>query len=164
MTPKSWAVAAVCFTLAAGACQKPAEFTAADEATIKGMFDSTVVWYKARKFNEWSMLYAENGFLQPPNGKTLTGRAGLVAWANAFPPIEDITFTNVKVSGDGNMAMGSSDYTLKAKGAPADTGKQVVVARRGADGKWTVIGAGFSSDLPLAPVPAAPAKAAAKKK
>jgi ketosteroid isomerase-like protein len=158
MTSKRWVVAAISFAVIMGACQKPPEFTAADEAIVKGMFDSTVVWFKARKFNEWSMEFAPNAFLQPPNGKTVTGRAGLVAWASAFPPIEALSFTNVKVSGEGNTAMGTSDYTLKLKDVPADTGKQIVVVRRGADGKWAIIGGGFNSDLPPVMMPAAPVK------
>ena len=158
MTSKRWVFAAISFAVIMGACQKPPEFTAADEAIVKGMFDSTVVWFKARKFNEWSMEFAPNAFLQPPNGKTVTGRAGLVAWASAFPPIEAMSFSNVKVSGEGNTAMGTSDFTLKLKDVPADTGKQIIVVRRGADGKWAIIGGGFNSDLPPVIMPATPVK------
>ena len=158
MTSKRWVFATMSFALIMGACQKPPEFTAADEAIVKGMFDSTVVWFKARKFDEWSMEYAPTAFLQPPNGKTVTGRAGLVAWASAFPPIEAMSFSNVEVSGEGNTAMGTSDFILKLKDAPADTGKQIIVARRGADGKWAIIGGGFNSNLPPVMMPATSVK------
>jgi ketosteroid isomerase-like protein len=118
-----------------------------DEATIKGMFDSTVVWFKAGKFDSWAAGFSDNAYLQSPNGKTATGHAALVAWANSFPPIESLSFTNVQVSGDGNMAYGSSDYALKLKDAPADTGKQLVVAHRGSDAQWKVVAVSFNSDL-----------------
>ena len=162
MSSKRWGIAAVCLTMLTGACQKPPAFTAADEAVVKGMFDSTVVWLKAKKFNEWSMNFADNGFLQLPNAKSATGRPGLIAWANALPPLEEFSFSNVKVAGTGNMAMGTSDYALKFAGMPADTGKQLVVIHRSADGKWSIAAASFNSDLPPAPMPAA-AKAPAKK-
>jgi len=162
-TSRHWGIAAVSLVLLAGACQQPAQFTAADEATLKGMFDSTVVWFKAKKFDKWAAGFAADASLQPPNAKTVTGSAALLAWANGFPTLEELAFPNVKVAGDGNMAYGTSDYELKPQGGPADTGKQMVVFHRGADGKWAIVGVSFSSDLPV-PVPApAPTKASAKK-
>jgi len=145
-----------------GACQKAPEFTAADEAGLKSQIDSANVWIKARKFDLWVGRFADDAFLQPPNAKTATGHTALLAWANALPPMEALVFSNVQVTGDGNMAMGTTDYTLKFQGAPADTGKQIVVFRRSADGKWKTIGVSFSSDLPPIAMPAAPAKAAKK--
>ena len=68
-----------------------------------------------------------------------------------------LSFADVQVSGEGNMAYGSSSYVLKLKDLPADTGKQLVVFRRGADGKWKVAAASYSSDLPIpTPPPATP--------
>ena len=54
--------------------------------------------------------------------------------------------------------MGTSDFMLKLKDVPADTGKQIIVVRRGADGKWAIIGGGFNSDLPPVIMPATPVK------
>lgn len=139
MTSKRWVVAVISFA-------------------VMGMFDSTVVWFKAGKFKEWSMEFAPDAFMQPPNGKTVTGRAALLTWASAFPPIEAMSFSNVKVSGEGNTAMGTSDYTLKMKDVPTDTGKQIIVARRSAAGAWAIIGGGYNSDLPLVVNPAGPVK------
>jgi hypothetical protein len=164
MTSKHWGGAALSCVLLAGACQQPAQFTAADEAAVRGIFDSTVVWFKAKKFESWASNFAEGSYLQPPNAKTVSGRGGLLAWANAFPPLDELAFTNVKIAGEGNMAYGSSDYALKVQGAPPDTGKQLGVFRRAAGGKWEIVGVSFSSDLPVpAAAPAPPAKAPAKK-
>jgi len=137
------------------ACERPsAQYGPADEATLRAMFDSTPVYFKSANFDKWAAQFDENGFLQPPNASTVTGRANLLAWAHAFPPIDDVTFSNVQVVGEGNMAYGTSDYVLKVKGAPADSGKQLVVFRRPPGGAWTIAAVSFSSDLP-APAPAA---------
>lgn len=68
-----------------------------------------------------------------------------------------MAFSSVSVSGEGNPAYGTSAYALKLKDVPMDTGKQLVVFRRSADGTWGVQAASFSSDrAPAAPAPAAP--------
>jgi ketosteroid isomerase-like protein len=95
------------------------------------------------------VLYADDGLLQPPNAPTIKGRPNLLAWGQAFPPIEAFTFSNVEVFGEGNLGWGTSGYTLKLKDSATDTGKQLVVFRRMADGKWKVLAASFSSDLPV---------------
>jgi hypothetical protein len=59
------------------------------------------------------------------------------------------TFSNVQVWGEGNLAYGTSSYTLTLQGAPPDNGKQLAVFRRGANGEWQVVAVSFNSDLPL---------------
>ena len=148
--------------LALGGCQASAPlFTAQDEATVRGMFDATVTNLRAGNWDKWSQQFTESAVLQPPNAKPLNGRPALLAWIKAFPPIEDVSFSSVSVTGEGNMAYGSSAYALKIKGAPADTGKQLVVFRRSASGTWEIPAVSFSSDLPLPG--ATPPKPTAKK-
>jgi ketosteroid isomerase-like protein len=48
---------------------------------------------------------------------------------------------------EGNIAYGTSRYTLELEDLPTDTGKQLAVFRRGADGRWSVVACSFSSDL-----------------
>ena len=142
--------------VAATACQKPAQFTATDEAEVRAMFDSTAAWIKARNFEKWADQFESGAKFQPANSKTAIDRAGLLAWGNAAPPAEMLSFGDVQVSGEGNLAYGSSSYVLKLKDFPADTGKQLVVFRRGNDGKWKVAAGSYSSDLPIpSPPPAA---------
>jgi ketosteroid isomerase-like protein len=126
-----------------------ATFTAQDEATVRGMFDSATRYIKAGDWSSWAAQSSENGFLQPPNGPTIRGRPNLLAWGQAFPQIEDFSFDNVEVWGDGNLAYGTSGYTLKLKDLASDTGKQLVVFRRVSGGPWKVVAASFSSDLPV---------------
>ena len=147
--------------LALGGCQaRPAEFTTEDEAKVRAMFDSTVANVRAGDWTTWSQQFTENAVLQPPNAKPVTGRAAILAWGKAFPPVEEISFSNVQVSGDGNMAYGTSVYVLKLKDAPADSGKQLVVFRRSTGGSWEIPAVSFSSDLAVpAPSPGTPAPA-----
>lgn len=129
-----------------------ATFTAQDEATLRGLFEATVRYIKAGDYASWARLYAEDGFLQPANGRAVQGHQNLVAWARSFPQIEEFAHQNVRVWGEGNLAYGTSGYTMKFKGLPHDLGKQLVVFRRGADGAWKVVAASINSDLPVATV------------
>jgi len=141
-------------SLLVAGCQKPApQFTEQDRAMVAGMFDSIPAYFRTRNFAAWAALYAEDGSLMPPNAPTVHGRTALTAWANAFPPMEQVTFSNVQVSGEGNLAYGTSGYVLKLQGLPADSGKQLAIVRRNAAGHWEVVAGAFNSDLPL---PAAP--------
>jgi ketosteroid isomerase-like protein len=126
-------------------------FTADDATAISGMFTQTVQWLRAGDWKAWSDQYTEDAVLQPPNGPSVVGRAAALAWGQAFPAIEEVDFTNVKVVGEGNIAYGTSDWVLQTKGAPEDKGKQLVVFRRGADGKWGVVAVSFNSNLPPMP-------------
>ncbi len=149
-----WCAVAVA---AAVACQPATPlFTAADEATVRGVFDSTVADINAGKFDSWASRFSESALLQPPNAKVVNGRAAILAWIKTFPPIENVSFSDVQAAGEGSMAYGSSAYVLKLKDIPADTGKQLVVFRRGSNGTWEVVAANFNSDVPL-PMPPAPA-------
>lgn len=141
-------------------CQPAApQFTAQDEAAVRAVFDSALKYIQAGNWTAWAGIFSDDAILQPPNGPTVAGRAALEPWGRAFPPIESVTWPNVRVHGDGNMAYGTSDYELKLKDVPAaDHGKQLAVLRRGAGGKWEVVAVSFNSDLPPAAPPPAPKK------
>ena len=162
MQVKRIAVVALLAFAVAG-CNPPApQFTAADEQTILAEAQKVPGEFLKADFEAWAAQFEQDGFLQPPNGKTAHGRAGLIEWAKTFPPMEAAAFTDGKVKGEGNYAYYTSAYMIKLKGAPAaDSGKQLVVWHRQADGKWLVAGVSFNSDLPLPGTP--PANPAAKK-
>ena len=119
-----------------------------DVATLEGMFGTVVRLVRAGDWAGWAALYAEDAVFHPPNGAAVRGRAAIQMWGDAFPPVEAFDFSNVQVSGEGNMAYGTSGYALTIKGVPPDTGKQLVVCRRGTIG-WQVVAVSFNSDLPL---------------
>ena len=119
-----------------------------DVATLERMFDTVVALIRAGDWAGWAALYAEDAVLHPPNGPAVHGRAALQAWGEAFPEVEALDFLNVQVSGEGNLAYGTSGYALTIKGLAPDTGKQLGVFRRGSNG-WEVAAVSFNSDLPL---------------
>lgn len=138
-------------------CQAPArQFTAADEKVVRDMTDITVAAFKSQNFGPWLDLWTDDAILQPPNAPTVAGREGRVAWSKAFPPLEELRFGNVQVIGAGNVAYGTTTYVLKPKGLPADSGKQLFIARRQDDGKWKLVAGSFSSDLPAPAAPGGP--------
>ena len=140
--------------LAAVGCQpRAAQFTAQDETALRSMFDSSLAHIRAGDWGAWAGMYTEDGLIQPPNGPSVRGRAQLQAWGQAFPPIESLTWADIEVHGDGNMAYGTSTYVLMLKDLPPDSGKQLAVFRRGPGGKWEVAVASYSSDLPPAGAP-----------
>ena len=127
-----------------------ATFTVQDEATLRGMFETTARHFRAGDWAGWAGLYSEDGFLKPPNGPTVQGRANILSWGQALPQIEAFSFDNVEVWGEGNVAYGSSGYTLKVNDLAPDTGKQLVVFRRASDAAWKVVAANVSPDLGVA--------------
>jgi len=138
-----------------GGCQAPAaQFTAQDQTTLRAMFDSVASEVGSGRWDTWAGHYTEDAILQPPNAPTVSGRVALLAWGRAFPPVESVAFSDVQVSGEGNLAYGTSAYALKLKDFPLDTGKQLVVFRRSAGGAWEIQAVSFGSDLPPATVPA----------
>jgi ketosteroid isomerase-like protein len=129
--------------------QQPASFSPQDEAAVRKVADSAEQYFRTGNIAAWAALYSEDGILQPPNHQTVKGRTALEAWAKALPPVEHAEFTDVQIQGDGNLAYGTSGYRIRTRGAPPDTGKQLWVSRRNADGKWEVVAVSFNSDLPL---------------
>jgi len=146
--------AAVLFAglMVAAACGAPApaapQFTPEDEATVAGMFQQTVDDFRAGDFDNWASRFSDDAVFQAPNQPAFNGRAAILGWAQAMPPIEAVEFTNVHVRGDGNVAWGVSDYALTLQGMPTDRGKQLGVVRR-VNGTWQVVAVSFNSDLPL---------------
>ena len=128
------------------------QFTQQDKAAVRAMFDDCTRYVNAGDWKSWAAMYSEDGFLQPPNGPTVRGRSQLQAWGEAFPPVEQLTFSDVQTWGEGGIAYGTSAYTLKMKDGSTDSGKQLVVLRRGPAGRWNVVAGSYNSDLP-APAP-----------
>jgi ketosteroid isomerase-like protein len=142
------------------ACQSPsAQFTAADEADVRALFDSTEKHIRAGDITSWAGQYADSAILQPQHAKALNGRPAILAYGQGFPPVEQFSMSEVHVWGEGNLAYGTSAIAVKIQDGPADTWKQLVVFRRAPTGRWEVAAVSSNSDLPPATAPpvAAPA-------
>ena len=131
------------------ACRpRPAEFTAQDEVSIRRMFDKRVANIRAGEWVKWSLQHADSIIVQPAQAPTIHGRAAILAWGQAFPPIDSLGLSDIQIWGEGHLAYATSAYTLKLKDRPLDTGKELLVFRRPAGGDWQVVAFSLSSDLP----------------
>ena len=165
------AVAAAAAVLVVG-CSKAPIFTPEDETAVHAMFDSSMKDLNSGHVDGWLAQFADDAVFQPNYGRAVMGRASIAAWQKANPPLEQIAFPNVKITGYGDVAYGTSEMTVKMTGVPADTGKQLVVFKKATDGKWSIVALSFNTDIapPMpaakAPVtkPASKAKAPAKSK
>ena len=145
-------------------CQRPgATFSASDEAALRALNDSATAYMRSGNWSAWAGLYAEEGRILPPNGRVVAGRAAVQKFGESLPPVESAQFSDVKVTGSGDVAYLTSAYSLKLKGVPADTGKQLVAFRRQSDGNWKADVVAFNSDLAPPASAATPNGSAAKK-
>ena len=130
-----------------------AELSLDDVGAIKALFPVAAERFGAGDFAGWASLYAEDGILMPPNDATVVGRANLQAFAESFPKVTHLSFSDIGVQVQGDLAVGWSAFQLGVVGDDGaevnDTGKQLVAFERQDDGSWKVTRAMFNSDLPL---------------
>jgi ketosteroid isomerase-like protein len=140
------------------ACQqRPTQLSDQDGATVRAMFDSTVERIRAGNYPAWAGQFSEDARFYPPNAPPVIGRGAILTWGQALPPVEAFGFADVQVTGAGDIAYGTSAYSIKLTDVPADSGKALVVFRRAADGAWHVVAWSFNSNLALPqPMPPAP--------
>ena len=148
------ALSMACAVVTLEACRpRTAEFTDEDESAIRAMFDARVASIRAGDWEKWSLQHADSVIVQPAHAATIRGRAAILAWGRAFPPIDSLRLSDIRVWGEGDMAYATSAYELKLRDLPLDRGKELLVFRRDRTGSWEVVAFSLSSDLP-APAPA----------
>ena len=139
---------AIVFFAITGCQPQPAQFTAEDEAALRGMVEATARDFGAGDMETWAQQYANDAVFQPPNAPMVVGQADILAWGQAFPPLENLTFSNITVSGEGNIGYGTSSYDMAFNDKATDQGKQLVVFRRPPGGAWAIVAVSFNSDRP----------------
>ena len=98
--------------------------------------------------------YTEDARLLPPNSEMIEGRAGVEAyWTGGFQMgIKDIVLTTVEVMGMGDMVceIGKAKVSIQPEGMDAieDSGKYLVVWKKGEDGMWRLHVDIWNSSLP----------------
>lgn len=120
----------------------------ADIAAVEGMFQTALRLLRGGEFGKCAAMWAEDSVLHPPNGPAVRGRPAIQQWHDSFPPVEAVDLSNIRVFGESNVAYVTCGYSLKIKGEPSDTGKELMVLRRGANG-WEIVAGSFNSDLPV---------------
>jgi ketosteroid isomerase-like protein len=103
---------AVVFIAITGCQSEPVQFTTEDEATLRGIVEATARDFGAGDMETWSQQYANDAVFQPPNAPMVVGQANILALGQAFPPLENLTFSNITVSGEGNIGYGTSNYDM----------------------------------------------------
>jgi len=140
---------AVVFIAITGCQSEPVQFTTEDEATLRGIVEATARDFGAGDMETWSQQYANDAVFQPPNAPMVVGQANILALGQAFPPLENLTFSNITVSGEGNIGYGTSSYDMVFTDKTTDQGKQLVVFRRPPGGAWEIVAVSFNSDRPV---------------
>ena len=123
-----------------------------DVAAVEGLFLTTLRLARAGEFGKAAAMWAEDSVLHPPNGPAVRGRPAIQQWHDSFPQFDAVDLSDIRVSGEGNLAYVTCAYAIKVKDQPPDTGKELLVLRRGSTG-WNLVAGSFNSDLP-APNPA----------
>lgn len=135
--------------LMVGCQSQSAELTEQDRARIGQIIDGVAMTLRVGDHAMWAGHFSEDAVIYPPNAPAVKGRAVIQRWGEAFPPIEDLTFFDVQVWGQGDYAYGTSGYSFTVAGSPPDTGKQLWAFRRSAGAGWEVVAASYNSDLPV---------------
>lgn len=135
--------------LVAGCQSRPADLTEQDRARIEQIIDGVAITLRAGDYAMWAGHFSEDAVIYSPNAPAVKGRTVIQRWGESFPPVEDLTFFDVQVWGQGDYAYGTSGYSFTVEGAPPDTGKQLWAFRRSGGAGWEVVAASYNSDLPV---------------
>ncbi len=144
-----WAMVGLGLTL--GCAAPAAELTEEDLAAIRLRFDEVARHVSAEDNAAWANSFMEDGIFMIGNAPAVRGRAAIQEWGEtgSGPQVTSLTFSDIEIHGSGDMAWATSAYSLTLEGVPEpDTGKQLVVLQRQADGSWLIAAASVSSDLP----------------
>jgi ketosteroid isomerase-like protein len=98
-------------------------------------------------------LYAPDIELLPPDGPTVKGLDAARAFYSGWTPVTDFKVTEDRLEGTGRFAFRRTSYavTVAPPGAPEPLtvrGKDIVVLRKEADGKWKTIAEIWNDDAP----------------
>ncbi len=94
----------VWLSVAAGCQAGPAPLSPADQQALRASVDSFTQRVKRADWPAATALYATDVHFMPPNQPAVEGRAALLAWMQAFPPLSSFNTTVDEVSGEGNVA------------------------------------------------------------
>ena len=141
--------------LAATASAQSAKLGDKDLVAIRSASEAFSKGILTADFVAVSKLYTETANLMPPNQGGVEGRAAILAWMKAFPPVKEFKLAPVEIDGRGDLAYvrGTFSMSFVPPGAPGpiiDVGKYMEIRRRQADGSWLIVADIFNSDQPLA--------------
>lgn len=116
---------------------------------LHGVFDSVVADIRAAKWASWGDHFSDDARYFATGAPAFVGRGTIANWGKSLPPLESFSVGPAEVHGDASLAWAWSAVYLKFRDLPADTAKQLVVFRRGADRKWVIQAVSINTDLPM---------------
>lgn len=144
-------VAVFAVSMAISDCQPPIQrFTVQDAAMVQALVDSVAADMRAAKWESLGDRFSDDARIHAVGG-VIVGRTAIVHWGRALLPLESFSFGPADVHGDASLAYGWSAVYVKFRDLPADSTRQLVVFRRGADRRWVVQAVSVNADLPLHP-------------
>jgi uncharacterized protein (TIGR02246 family) len=153
----------LCWTFGCQQAEEAAEEVVAEQPAMdlamvrQAIEEANVKFGEAARAGDASTLasyYTEDARLLPPNSEMIEGRAGVEAyWTGGFQMgIKDIVLTTVEVMGMGDMVceIGKAKVSIQPEGMDAieDSGKYLVVWKKGEDGMWRLHVDIWNSSLP----------------
>jgi|SRR2546422_63631 len=123
-----------------------------DQAAIRALIAKLREIVRARNWDALTAEYTEDGWKMPPNQPLVQGRAAIRREFEQLPPISGFDFRIVQLDGRADLAVmrGAYHITFTPPGAAraiSDSGKELVVLRKQADGSWLRAGDIWNSDL-----------------
>jgi uncharacterized protein (TIGR02246 family) len=123
------------------------------KAQIRKVIQDWVVAYNSRDWEAVGDVYTQDVAFMAPNGPTIFGRDAVVAEMRRYSEqlgAASVRITTMEVGGGtGSFAWDRDEAELfDANGKLIDHGKDLVVLRKEADGKWRIVCDMFSSNLP----------------
>ena len=124
-----------------------------DQAAIRALIAKLREIVRARNWDALTAEYTEDGWKMPPNQPLVQGRAAIRQEFEQLPPIPSFDFRIIALDGRADLAVlrGAYHITFAPPGATraiSDSGKELVVLRKQADGSWLRVGDIWNSDLP----------------
>ncbi len=142
-----WAGLGLALTL--GCAPTATELSEEDLAAIRLRFDEVARHVSAEDNAAWANDFTEDAVFMIANTPAVRGRAAIQEWGETGLNVTSLTFSDIQIHGSGDLAWATSAYSMTVEGVPEpDTGKQLVLFQRQADGSWLTLAASVSSDLP----------------
>ena len=127
------------------------ELSATDLTAIRQRFDEVARHVSAEDNAAWANDVTPDAVFMFGNAPAVRGREAIQRWGESGPRVTSFTFSDLQIHGVGDLAWATSAYSSTMEGILVpDTGKQLVVLQRQADGSWLTIAASVSTDLPAA--------------
>ena len=139
----------VAIVFAVGCTTPERDLSEADLAAIRERLDDFARHAGAEENVEWANGFTEDGIFLIGNTPALQGRATIQKWGETGMKLTSLTFSDIQIHGSGALAWATCAYSLMLEGVTEpETGKELHVLQRQADGSWLFVAASISSDFP----------------